>query len=109
MKIPTLAGVTRLGTSPVDTNGRIRFEENRMVLGNGTSAFTVRDSVTLGVQTQYAMPIILESDKKICLVSDGTQVVGQELCTTAGRHYAAVTQDRFTPAGSTQEYIVIGK
>lgn len=45
MTIPTLSN-TRLGYSWLDgTLGKIRFEDNRMVLGNGTHAFTRADII----------------------------------------------------------------
>ena len=47
MTIPLLSKVP-IGYSWLETNGttgKIRFEENRMVLGEGTRAFTLADTV----------------------------------------------------------------
>jgi hypothetical protein len=67
MTISTFGG-TKMGYSWLDgTPGKIRFEDNRIVLGNGTRAFTLADEVGFGVKTQYPIPLMLEYDKELCL------------------------------------------
>lgn len=69
MTIPTLSNM-RLGYSWLDGEvGKIRFEENRMVIGANTSAFTLADTVGFGIKTQYKIPLAVEADKDICLSS----------------------------------------
>ena len=72
MTIPTLAGTRNtLGYSWLDgTPGKVAFADNRMVLGVGTKAFTLADTIGFGIQTQYIIPIILEATKKMCLTSN---------------------------------------
>jgi hypothetical protein len=71
MTIPALSNM-RLGYSWLDGEiGKIRFEDNRMVIGANTSAFTLADTVGFGIKTQYKIPLTVEADKSICLASSG--------------------------------------
>ena len=46
MTIPVLAGTQRLGYSWLDgTPGKVAFSDHRMVLGVGTKAFSLADTV----------------------------------------------------------------
>ncbi len=46
MNIPVLAGTQRIGYSWLDAvPGQVAFSDNRMVLGVGTHAFTLADTV----------------------------------------------------------------
>jgi hypothetical protein len=110
MTVPTLSSA-RLGYSWLDVPGRIRFSENRMVLGVGTSAFTVADTVGFGIVTApddkgLTAPLIVNTDKKICLVSSGTSVTNSSVCTTFGSN-ATPAYTPFPSGGKT--YIVLGK
>lgn len=60
--------------------GKIRFEENRMVLGTGNKAFTIADTVGFGVKTQYAIPLIIEANKQMCLQSSGAGLNSRTIC-----------------------------
>jgi hypothetical protein len=105
MTIPTLAN-TRLGYSWLDgVPGKIAYNENRMVLGKDTKAFTLGDIVGFGVKTQFKIPLILEADKKICLVSDGAAMNSNRICTSFG--IAGSGLQSFTSGGKT--YVIIGE
>lgn len=46
MTIPVLAGTQRIGYSWLDgTPGKVAFSDHRMVLGVGTKAFSLNDTV----------------------------------------------------------------
>jgi hypothetical protein len=48
MTIPNLAGITKLGMSPVDAyNSKLPFNSHRLILGQGTNAFSIADKVSL--------------------------------------------------------------
>lgn len=86
MTIPVLAGTQRLGYNWLDgIPGRVAFGDNRMVLGVGTKAFTLADTVGFGIRTQYRMPLMIEADRKICIKSEGSSLNTQALCTTFGQ------------------------
>jgi uncharacterized repeat protein (TIGR01451 family) len=107
MTIPNLAGITKLGMSPVDAyNSKLPFNSHRLILGQGTNAFSIADKVSLWVKTEYKAPIILLSDKRICLSSTGNALNSQMICTTAGRYFTNATHT-FTSGG--KQYIVIGE
>jgi hypothetical protein len=103
MTVPTLSSA-RLGYSWLDVPGRIRFSDNRMVLGVGTSAFTVADTIGFGIKLTEPLPLIVNTDKKICLVSSGNSVNTNSVCTTFGR-YATSAYDPFV--SGTKTYIVL--
>ena len=85
MTIPVLAGTQRIGYSWLDNQpGRVAFNDNRMVLGVGTKAFTVADKVGFGIKTQYRIPLIIAADKRICLKSEGSSLNSESICTTFG-------------------------
>lgn len=85
MTIPVLAGTQRIGYTWLDnTPGKVAFADNQMVLGVGTKAFTLNDTVGFGIRTQYRIPLILEANKKICLKSEGTSMNSESICTTFG-------------------------
>ncbi len=60
------------------------FADNRMVLGAGTKAFTLNDTVGFGIKTQYRIPLIIEASKKICLKSEGMSMNSESICTSFG-------------------------
>ena len=85
MTIPVLAGTQRLGYTWLDrTPGKVAFADHRMVLGVGTKAFTLADSVGFGIKTRFRIPLMIEADKKICLKSEGTSLNSENICTTFG-------------------------
>jgi hypothetical protein len=55
-----------------------------MVLGVGTKAFTLADTVGFGIRTQYRIPVMIEASKRICITSTGSSLSSQTLCTTFG-------------------------
>ncbi len=55
-----------------------------MVLGVGTRAFTLADTVGFGIQTSYSMPLMIEANKEICLQSSGDGLNSERICTTFG-------------------------
>ena len=106
MTIPVLSNA-RLGYSWLDgVPGKIRFEDNRMVLGTDTRAFTLADRVGFGVKSQYRIPLIIEANKLFCLASSGTSLTTNTLCTKFGA--LAPASMKFTPPGTVNEYVVIG-
>ena len=84
MTIPLLSKNSKtLGYSWLDgVAGRIRFEENRMVLGVGTRAFTLADTVGFGIKRAYNVPLIIEANKLICMRSLGAAINSAQVCTT---------------------------
>ena len=71
MTIPVLAGTQRLGYTWLDgTPGKVAFSDNRMVLGVGTKAFSLAETVGFGIRTQYRVPLMIEADRKICIKSE---------------------------------------
>ena len=83
MTIPYFDRFNRLGYNWLDgQNGKIAFQDNRMVLGKGTKAFTLADTVGFGIKTQYRIPLIIPVDKKLCLQSGGSHITSNTLCTT---------------------------
>lgn len=89
MNIPLLSRA-RIGYGTfldVDTSrktGKIPFEANGMVLGVGTQAFSLADTVGFGIKSQYLIPFIIRSDKTICLSSSGSSMNSNEICTQFG-------------------------
>lgn len=106
MTIPVLSRA-RLGYSWLDaTPGKIAFADNKMVIGVGTKAFTLADTIGFGIKQEYQIPLIVESNKTICLASTGNSITNNTICTTFG---ALTPQSmKFTPPGSTLEYVLIG-
>lgn len=96
MTIPLLSSTNaRLGYSWLETDGttgKIPFRENRMVLGEGTRAFTLADTVGFGIKTQLRMPLLIESNKLMCLSSTGTSLNSNEICTRFGQYVDASLQ-----------------
>lgn len=81
MTIPSFLN-TRLGYSWLDGEvGKISFIENRMVLGAGTRAFTLADTVGFGIKTKYTIPLAVEANKSICLDSTGNGLNHARICT----------------------------
>jgi uncharacterized repeat protein (TIGR01451 family) len=109
MTIPVLAGTKHLGYTWLDgTPGKVPFSDYRMVLGVGTKAFTLADTVGFGIRTQFQIPIMIEESKKICITSTGSSLSPQTLCTTFGE--AVVWQSgihRFQRFDGTT-YVVLG-
>ena len=69
MNIPLLSRA-RLGFSWLDgVPGKLAFEQNRMVLGLGTKAFTLADTVGFGIKRDESIPLVISADKEICLKS----------------------------------------
>ena len=77
------------------------MSEHRVVIGKGTSVFTLQDEVILDVTTQYQIPIMLPADRLLCLSSTGSAVASNTLCNPAKRYASTRTIN-----GS--EYVVIG-
>lgn len=101
MTIPTFAGTNHLGYSWLDgMPGRIAFQDNRMVLGQGTKAFTLADTVGFGIKTQYTIPLIIPASKRICLKSEGSALNGASICTTFGE--AGTNLSKWTRADGEQ-------
>lgn len=108
MTIPTLSRA-RLGYSWLEgETGRISFPENRMILGVGTKAFTIADTVGFGIRSQYAIPLIIEASKAICLSSTGSSMNSNEICTPFGR-YAAEDPNIRRENICGKDYIILGK
>ena len=71
MTIPALSNA-RLGYTWLDgETGKIRFQDNRMVIGKNTKVFTLADTVGFGLKTEYQgrIPLQLESNKRFCINS----------------------------------------
>lgn len=79
-----------------------------MILGVGTKAFTLADTVGFGIKTQYAVPLIIEADKTICLSSTGANMNSNEICTPFGRYAPDDASIRRENICGT-EYIILGK
>lgn len=102
MTIPVLSNA-RLGYSWLDNEpGKIRFDENKMVLGVNTKAFTLHDRVGFGIKTQYQVPLVVEANKQICLISSGNSMNGNRVCTNFG-DLAPAAMKNLIPG-----YVVIG-
>lgn len=110
MTIPVLAHAQRIGYTWLDgMQGHVAFADNRMVLGAGTKAFTLNDTVGFGIKTQYRIPLIIEANKKICLKSEGTSMNSESICTTFGNGAAITTPriEQWTRIDGTQ-FVNIG-
>ena len=84
MIIPTLSK-TRLGYNWLDAQpGKIRFEDNGIVLGVNTRAFTIADKVGFGIKTVYQVPLMVEVTKRVCLTSLGISMNTNTVCTNFG-------------------------
>ncbi len=84
MNIPVLSS-THIGYSWIDGQpGKIRFEDNRMVLGVGTKAFTLADTVGFGLRPRFLVPLMIEVNKEFCLASTGDALNIGKLCTVIG-------------------------
>ena len=106
MTIPQLSNA-RLGYSWLDgVPGKIAFADNKMVLGVGTRAFTLADTIGFGIKQQYQIPLIVESNKNICLNSTGESITNNTVCTTFGA--LVPLSMKFTPPGSTTQYVLLG-
>jgi hypothetical protein len=110
MNIPLLSRA-RLGYSflDIDTSrqiGKIPFSENRMVLGVGTQAFTLADSVGFGLKTALPIPLIIRSDKTICLSSSGSNLNSNEICTEFGQYIDTTHQ---TERICGVNYVILGR
>ncbi len=108
MTIPVLAGTQRLGYTWLDgTPGKVAFSDNRMVLGAGTKAFSLADTVGFGIRTQYRVPLMIEADRKICIKSEWASLNSQEICTTFGAH--ATSNQFWTRPIDGKKYVVLGQ
>lgn len=107
MTIPNLS-FARLGYSWLDGEvGKIPFIENRMVLGAGTRAFTLADTVGFGIKTKYTIPLAIEANKSICLDSTGNGLNHTRICTRFGNLVSDAY--KFTPYESNIQYVLIGR
>lgn len=79
-------------------------------MGVGGKVFTLADTVGFGVKTQYAIPLMLEASKKICLDGSGDSIDGTTICTTFGEA-AAMTPGITTFVRPTdgKRYVIIGR
>ena len=93
-----IPGLSNVGSAHF---GIIPINEHRVVVGKGTSVFTLKDEVILDVTTQYQIPIMLPADRLLCLSSTGSAIEDNTLCNPVSR-YAPVR----TINGS--QYVVIG-
>lgn len=108
MTIPTLSRA-RLGYSWLEgETGRIAFNENRMVLGVSTKAFTLADTVGFGIRKQYLIPLMIEANKTFCLSSTGANMNSNEICTPFGR-YASEDPKIGRERICGKDYIILGK
>jgi hypothetical protein len=107
MTIPQLSS-NRLGLSQIDGGLKIPFQDNKLVIGVGTSPFTIADTVRFGASTALPAAMVIEKDKKICLTSDGINLNSRtDICTTFGAN--AVADRLITFNNGAKEYVVIGK
>lgn len=108
MTIPTMDNTTRLGYSWLDGQpGKIKFQENRVVIGKNSPVFTVVDTVGLGISTKYNVPLQLEANKKFCLTSTGSALGNNSACTTVGDTSSVL--DKWTQPNGGQTYVVLGR
>ena len=111
MTIPKLSK-GRLGYTFVDSIwldrevGKIRFEDNGMVLGVNTRAFTIADTVGFGIKRAYSVPLTVEATKRICLTSTGTSMNSNTLCTNFGD--LVPVSMKFTVPATGAQYVLIG-
>ncbi len=108
MTIPLLSNA-RLGYSWLETDGTtgtIPFEANHMVLGEGTRAFTLADTVGFGIKTALPIPLLIESDKLMCLSSTGATLNSREICTKFGQYVGASIQ---TETICGKNYVILGR
>lgn len=110
MTIPVLAWTQqKLGYSWLDgIQWRVAFNDNRMVLGVGTKAFTLADTVGFGIKTQYRVPIMIEADKKTCLQSTGNSLNSEIICTSFGDASALSSNVHVFTRYDGKKYVVIG-
>ena len=114
MTIPTLSRA-RLGYSFLDNvPGRLPFEKNGVVVGQGSKVFTLADVVGFGLTQRYQIPLMVEAEKQICLQGSGEGVDNKTICTTFG-----AAAEEFNRTNSTKiltwtrptdgkRYVVIG-
>jgi hypothetical protein len=109
--IPTLSN-TRLGYTWLDgIDGRLRFSDNRMVLGVGTSAFTVADTVGFGITNATRTPLVIDGDKTVCLGSTWPNLTPNTLCTKFGANVDSTIETFTTPATASmpaKTYVLLG-
>jgi hypothetical protein len=84
----------------------VNFSEARLVLGVGTSAFTVADTVGFGIKTQFRIPLLIEADKDVCLESSGNSLTSGRLCTKFGADVPSSVQTLTRPDG--KRYVILG-
>lgn len=93
--------IPQLGNRNVGTNGYVTKNLSmddtdvngyRVVVGQGTNIFTLADQVVFGMKTEYRAPVMLEENKRFCLVSEGNAFAGQSsACTRVGDMGLALT------------------
>ena len=105
MTIPQLSS-NRIGWySQLNGGRKMPFKDNKLVIGVGTSPFSIADTVVFGMKTLEPLPVIVEADKKICLISKGDGLNNRtDVCTTFGEHAAWLT----TFSNGAKNYVVIG-
>jgi hypothetical protein len=79
-----------------------------MVLGNGTKAFTLADTVGFGISKRFTVPIMIEADKEICLKSSGPALNSETLCTTFGNAASLDTSVVTWTRYDGQKYVILG-
>ncbi len=85
MTIPSLSKKARVGYTWLDgIPGKIPFRANAMVFGLGTKAFTLADTVGYGIKPDLEVPLVIRSDKDMCLESWWVEINSEKLCTTFG-------------------------
>lgn len=75
---------------------------HRVVIGRGTSAFTLNDQIVLDIVPRHRnVPIMLPADRSICLSSTGSAIEGNTLCNRADRYTSSTRINGL-------DYVVIG-
>lgn len=109
MTIPTLSRARIGGTYLDRLTGKIAMNQNQVVVGNGSNVFSLADIVKLGIKTQYEVPLMIETTKKICLDSSGDALNTRRVCTTFGDAASGISTIKVWQNPITrQEYVVIG-
>lgn len=108
ISIPTLAN-TILGRTSSEME--MPFTQNSVVIGNGTKLFTLADIVRFGIQQNYAIPMMVEYEKDICLESSGEALNSRKVCTTFGQAAESLNTNIqvWTHPMNGRRYVVIGR
>lgn len=110
MTIPVLSN-TKFGYAWLDGQpGKLTFSANGVVIGRGGKVFTLADTVGFGIKTEFAIPLMIEADKKICLDGSGDTIDGTTICTTFGEAASLSPNiQTFTRLTDGKKYVIIGR